>query len=38
MFYYIKMGINKLLTLFKLDEEKCEEFVNRHKCTQEEKK
>lgn len=38
MFYYIEMGINKLLALFKLGVGKCEEFVNWYKCTHEGKK
>lgn len=33
MFYYIEMGINKLLALFKLGMEKCEEFVNWYQYT-----
>lgn len=38
MFYYIEMGINKLLVLFKLGVQKCEEVVNWYKCTQKGKK
>ena len=32
MFYYIEVGINKLLALFKLGMEKCEESVNLYQC------
>lgn len=38
MFHYIEMGINKLLALFEMGVEECEEPVNWYRYTHKENK